>query len=177
MVLIQRAHRGSANGIVARGAERALGHRSQGRLVQDRLCGRRQMPPLGQQPRLKGRRPPDGDALEQVRAQTGQADGIGPGASGNDLHVDRGVTGQVQDHGISVDRSVTAQAAADLGQIPAKRPERVVGLGEEQRGKLAPSRRPFAQDQIGQDCPALLAAERVGLPGGAGGSAGEWRES
>ena len=73
----------------------------------------------------------------------------------------------MQHQGISVEGSVTAQAAADLGQIPAKRSERVVGFGEKQRGELAPSWRPFAQDQIGQDCPALLGSELVGLPGGA----------
>ena len=34
------------------------------------------------------------------------------------------------------------------------------------QANLAPSRQPFAQDQIGQNCPALAASEVVGIPVG-----------
>ncbi len=54
-------------------------------------------------------------------------------------------------------------ALPDLGQAPPQRAERVVRLGEEQRGELAARRRPLAEQQEGQHGPALAAA--VAVPG------------
>ena len=60
-------------------------------------------------------------------------------------------------------RAVVAQRPADLGQAPAQRPQRVVGLGEEQLGQPAPAGGPLGEQQVRQQRPALAAAQPVGL--------------
>ncbi len=53
------------------------------------------------------------------------------------------------------------EASPDLGQAPAQGAQRVVGLGEQQRGEPGPRRRPLGQQQESEQRPALAAAEPV----------------
>lgn len=60
-----------------------------------------------------------------------------------------------------LEHGVGPQPAAHLGQVPAQRAERVLGLVEEQLGQPAARRRSLGEQQVGQQRPALLAAEAV----------------
>ena len=64
-------------------------------------------------------------------------------------------------HRVTVDRSLVAQRAPDLGQAPAQGPDRIVSLGEQQRGELAAGCRALTQDEVRQQPPALVAPELV----------------
>ena len=104
MVLIERTHRGGADGIADSRLEGAARHRPQGGLVQDRLGRGGRAPLLGEQPRLEGRRALDRRALEQVGTQPGQADGILPGPLHHHLNVDDRAGREPQHHRVTVDR-------------------------------------------------------------------------
>jgi hypothetical protein len=163
VILVERAHRGGAGGIVDGRPERAAGHRPQGGLVQHRLGRGGRMPLLGEQPCLEGRPALDRHAVEQVRTQPGQADGGRPGLLHHHLDVHHRTRGEPEHDRVTVDRSLVAQRAPDLGQAPAQGPDRIVSLGEQQRGELAAGRRALTQDEVRQQPPALAAPEL--LPG------------
>ena len=93
-----------------------------------------------------------------------------------DPHVVAGHPGQrVTAQGLGV-----GEHSAELGERPAHRAQRVVGLGEEQLGQVAAGRRPIGQQEIGQHGPGLAAARRAhrstrrapGSAGPGGGSSG-----
>jgi hypothetical protein len=108
VVLVERAHRGGADGIVDGRLERAACHRPQGGLVQHRLGRGGRMPLLGEQPRLEGRPALDRHAVEQVRTQPGQADGSRPGPLHHHLHVYHRSRREPEHHRITVDRPLVA---------------------------------------------------------------------
>ena len=115
MVLVERAHRGGADGIADGRLEGAARHRAQGGLVQDRLGRGGRVPLLSEQPRLEGRRALDRHAFEQVRTQPGQADGIHPGPLHHHLNVNHRAGRELKHHRVTVDRRVVPQRAPDLG--------------------------------------------------------------
>ena len=164
VVLVERAHRGGTDGIADGRLERASRHRPQGGLVQDGLGRGGRVPLLGEQPRLEGRRVLDRHALEQVRAQPGQAHGIHPGPLDHHLDVYHRVRREPKRHRVTVDRSLFPQRAPDLSQAPPQRPGRVVGAGEQQGSELAAAGRALAEDQVRQQRPALAAPEPVDVP-------------
>src|SRR6476659_5851990 len=55
----------------------------------------------------------------------------------------------------AVQLPLVAQRAPDLGQAPAQGPDRIVSLGEQQRGELAAGCRALTQDEVRQQPPAL----------------------
>ncbi|HEU5384765.1 MAG TPA: hypothetical protein VFV73_02585 [Streptosporangiaceae bacterium] len=165
MVLVQRAHRGGADGVADGLLERPPRHRAQRGLVQDRLGRGRRAPLPGEQPGLEGGRAPDGGALEQVRSQPGQGDGVRPGPRGHHLDVDHRTGREREHHRVSVDGPAFAQRAPDLGQAPPQRPDGIVGPGEQQGSELAARGRVLAQDEVCQQAPALAAPELVHVLG------------
>ena len=72
------------------------------------------------------------------------------------------VRGQPQHDRVTLDRRCSPPSARRISDRPQRSaPQRVVGLGEQQRGQLAAGRRPLAEQQIGQQRPALAATDLV----------------
>ena len=161
VVLVQGAHCGRLDGEVARPLELTTGQQPQRRLVDDRLGRRREAPALGQQPRLERLRVGDGQPLEEVQAEPGEADRVVPVAVDEHVDVDRRPRRQGELDRVAVEPGCGPQAATHLREAPAQGPQRVVGLGEQQRGQPRPRRRPLRQEEEGQHRPALAAAEAV----------------
>ncbi len=137
MVLVERAHHGRADGQVAGPVEVAAGEQPERGLVQDRLGGGREPPSFGEQPGLEGLGVRDGEAVEQVLTEPGQADRGSPVAVHQQVDVEGRVGRKGDPHRVAVEDGRRAEGPADLGEAPPQRPERVVGLGEEERGEPA----------------------------------------
>jgi len=73
------------------------------------------------------------------------------------------VVGEGEHHRVALDGAVVGQRPPDLGQAPAQRPQRVVGLGEEQLGEPATAVGVLGEQEVGQQRPALATAQPVGL--------------
>ena len=83
-----------------------------------------------------------------------------------DIHGD--ACPELEQDRVAADGAVVAQAAPDFGENPPQGPDGIVGLGEEQLSELASGRRALVQQQVGQQRPALAAAELVPVSRGAG---------
>ena len=133
---------------------------AQGGLVQDRLGRGRQPPALGEQPGLERVGVPDADAVEQVGAQPGQLDGVAP-VPWTSTSTSRSPRRQGEATGSPSRTAVGPRARRISARLQRSAPQRVVRLGEQQRGQLAARRRALAEQQEGQERPALAAAVAV----------------
>ena len=136
---------------------------AQRRLVQDRLGRRGQPTSLRQQPGLEGRGVLDVEPVEEVGTEPGQGDGLPPVTVHQDVDVDGGPDGQREPYRIAVQRRTRSEPPPDLGQAPPECSQRVVGLGEQQRGEPAPCRWALCQQQEREDGPALATAVAVAV--------------
>ena len=161
VVLVERAHRGRAYGEAPRTVERPSGQQAHRSLVQDALGGGREATAFGEQPRLEGGRAAQRDAVEQLGVKADHLDGVRPGRAREDCDVHEGVLRESEDDGVSVEDGAVAETTPDLGEAPPQRPQRVVRLAEQQPRQLAPGRGCLAQQQVGQQCPALPAPKAV----------------
>ena len=161
MVLVERAHRGGTDGEAAGPIERTTRHQAQGSLVHDRFGSRGDTSPLGEQPRLERRCPPDDKTVEQLGTETDGLDGAGP-LPAEHVDVDSNVLREPQHHGIPFDGGVVTEAAADLRQAPPQRTQRVISLREQHPGQLAPRRAGLDEQEVGEQRPTLSAAETAG---------------
>ena len=121
-------------------------------LVED--CGRLAgvAPARHQQPRLERRARVELHVLEQLAA----------GGRRSLARVDHDVGCERQLDRVAGDRRRVAERAPQLGQVPAQRAERVVGIGEQQLRQPPPADRPFGQQQVGEQRPRLAPARRGG---------------
>ena len=163
VVLVERAHRPSPVPRSRAPVRVAARQPAERRLVQDRLGGGGQAAPLGRAARSR-----TAPAPRMVMPSSRSAPR--PGSSTRPPHAPwistsrrRARPASAAAHRVAVDVAVGAQRAADLGEAPPQRAQRVVGVGEQQRRELAPGRRPFAQQQVRQQRPALATAELVPL--------------
>ena len=144
--------------------QRAARHRPERGLVEDRLGRGGRWRCWASSHDLERRRGTERHAVQQVRAQPGQRDGVGPASpSSHDLDIDDRVRREPEHDGVALDDRARAETAPDLGQAPAQRPKRVVGLGEQQRGELAAASAAARSGQVGQQGPALAAPELVAV--------------
>lgn len=93
--------------------------------------------------------------------EPGERHGLHPGATSQHLDVDEGARGQPQAEGIPGELDRLAQSASDDREGPAKRPQRVVGLGEQQARHAFTGRWNLAPQEIGEQPPRLVAAQRL----------------
>jgi hypothetical protein len=164
VVLVERVHRHGAHRVRPGRVERAVRHRAERSLVQDRLRGRGDPSPLGQQPRLERRGTAHGKPVQQLPAEPGKADGRRPRAMGNERDIDDRAGRQSQDQRVAVQRTVHAEPTPDLRQAPPQCTQRIVSVREQQRRELAAGGRAVAQNEVRQDRPALAAADWYALP-------------
>ena len=90
-------------------------------------------------------------------AETGESDGLHPGAALEHVEVDERPRLQSQLERVSAELRVVAQPAAESGKRPPERSQRVVRLGEEEACEaLARRREPRAQE-VGEQAPRFVA--------------------
>ena len=115
--------------------------------------------PLHQQPRLerRARRQLQPSSRSSPTSSSGAGSVHSPAAPGD---VDGDVSPRTVTTGSPVSTSGRPSDAAQLGQGPAQRAERVVGVGEEQLGEVPAARRPLGEQQVGEQRPRLAAPRR-----------------
>ena len=130
-------------------------------LVED--CARHSgdMPTLVLEPELEAGARTEGEAIQKLVAETGEGDGLHPGAALEYVEVDERPRLQSQLERVSAELRVVAQPAAESGKRPSERSQRVVRLGEEEaREALARRREPRAQE-VGEQAPRFVAPWRL----------------
>ena len=93
MVLVQGTHGGRPHAEFAGSFELAARQVAECRLVEDGLSGRRQPTSLREQPGLEGSRVLSVQAVEQLRSETWEVDGVTPVAVGEDVDIHLGAGG------------------------------------------------------------------------------------
>ena len=104
-------------------------------LVEDGLGHPPHARALEPQPRVEGRRRRRVDALEQFAPEAGQVGGLGRHAVAQHANVDDGAGRQRQRQLTPAGDAVATEPAAQFGEVPAQRAERVGGVGEEELGE------------------------------------------
>ena len=169
VVLVQRAHRGGTYGETrapgralpapsAPGPPRAASPRPPPRPVGARRAATTRRPAHPGRPgRPAGRR--RGRPPRRRRAST----------VGEHVDVDDGALREPKDHRVAVERGAVAETAADLRQAPPQRPQRIVGLGEQQPGQLAPGRGRRLSNRYASSAQLFRLRRRYGADQGARG--------
>ena len=136
-VLVVRIQPHEVGGVVPGPGGVAAGKEGEGRLVQHGGRCPGDVAALVLEPVLEGRARAEGHAVEELVAQARQRGRFQPRALAEDLDVDEGALAERQPDGIAADLGVRAELAAERCEGRAERPERVVGLGEEQARRAA----------------------------------------
>ena len=131
--------------------EPPLGEQGDGALPQAALQSCRQPRLLDDQPGLEQRCGGDTEPIQQRTIHRQQRDGR---AVSNRQHIDLDRI-ETEHHGVTSQRGRIPDRAAQLGERPSKGPHRIVGLTEEQLGKMTTRHRPLHQRHIGQHRPRL----------------------
>ena len=127
-------------------------------LMEDRARHAGDVPALVLEPELEAGARTEGEAVQKLVAETGESDGLHPGAALEHVEVDERPGLQSQLERVSAELRVVAQPAAESGKRPPERSERVVRLGEEEACEaLARRREPRAQE-VGEQAPRFVAA-------------------
>ena len=126
-------------------------------LMEDRARHSGDMPTLVFEPELEAGARTEGEAVQKLVAETGEGDGLHPGAALEHVEVDERPRLESQLERVSAELRVVAQPAAESGKRPPERSERVVRLGEEEACEaLARRREPRAQE-VGEQAPRFVA--------------------
>ena len=148
-------------GELDRGSRVARRKRAERALAKDRLAQALEAAALAQQPRGEARARVDVHTLEQLASEPGELDRLARRAPHQDVDVDHRALGKAELHDVAAPHRVgAAEQTPELGQVPAQRARRVLGVGEQQVDELLPARRPAGQRQVGEQRPDLPAPRR-----------------
>ncbi len=160
-VLVQRVGGHHARRELDGRAGVARRERPQGALAQHRLAERLEPAALAEQPRGEPGARVHVHALEELAAEPGQLDRLERRPGHQHVDVDHRTLGEPELHHVAAPHRVrTAQQAPELGQVPAQRARRVLGVGEQELDQLRAGRLAFGQDEVGEQRPDLLAFGR-----------------
>ena len=163
VVLVERVDADQLGCVIGGAVRLVPGDTGKCGLVQQRLDGCRQVPPLAVQPQLEARAFRERHATEQVLAELGKLDDFDPAAAGEDVDVDERGRGQHQPQRVARHDGPPAENPAQLCQAPPQRGERVMGVRKEQAGQLLTRRRDRHPDEIGEQPPCLVASRLLHL--------------
>jgi hypothetical protein len=160
VVLIERVHghesRSERHAIIAA----ALGEPGMRGFVEDGLGLRLEVPALGGEPGFEGRARGEPDAFQELALEPRDLDRLQPAAGPDREDVDERVRRELEDERVSGQDLGASEQAADLGEVPAKGPQRVVGVGEQEPGELLAGRRPTRENEVREEAQRLLPAGR-----------------
>ena len=97
---------------------------------------------------------------EQLVAESRQRDCLDPRAALEHLDVDHGANRRAQLDWITAELHAGPEGAAQLGQCPAQRAQRVVSAVEEHRRQARPAHRRTLEDEHREQSPALASPHR-----------------
>ena len=153
-VLVELVVRERAGG-EARAVERAAGgQRGVGGVVEERLAGAGEPAPLDQQPGLEHR---PGVGLDPLQELAAGEPGVGV-VVGDRVDVDARARREAERQRVAGERLGRAERAAELGQRPAQRAERVLGAAEGELRQAGARHRPVRQREVREHRPGLAAA-------------------
>jgi hypothetical protein len=141
----------------------AVGQQRHRGLPQPRLHEGRHPVPRHQQPRLELETRRQVYALQQLPVGKHE-EPLRRGFAGHREHVDDDARGGRGGHRVAGDLHRAGQGAAQLGQCPAQRPQRVVGVGEQQLGEVLAAGWALGQQQVAEQRPRLAATRQPDRP-------------
>jgi hypothetical protein len=160
VVLIERVHghepRSERDGILAP----ALGEPGMCGFVEDGFGLRLEVPASGGEPGFEGRARGEPDAFQKLALESRDLDRLQPAAGPDREDVDERLRRELEDEGVAGQDLGASEQAADLGEVPAKSPQRVVGVREQEPGELLAGRRPTRENEVREEAPDLLPAGR-----------------
>ncbi len=159
-VLVERVDRDEARGVVGGGVGRGGGEARARGLGEHGLGGGLQVAALVRQPHVERRARREVHALEEVAPEARRAGGVGPVAGEDGVDVDVRARRQGERDRRPAQRTRQPEQAAQLAEVPAQGAERVVCVGEQQRGEALARHRPALRQQMGEERPGLAPPRR-----------------
>ena len=154
-VLVERVDRDEARGVVCGGVGRGGGEARARGLGEHGLGGGLQVAALVRQPHVERRARREVHALEEVAPEARRAGGVGPVAGEDGVDVDERAGRKRKRDRRSAEHARQPEQAAQFAEVPAQRAERVVGVGEQERGEALAGHRPALREQMGEERPGL----------------------
>ena len=118
------------------------------------------MAALVRQPHVERRARREVHALQEVAPEPRRAGGVGPVAGQDRVDVDERAGRQGERDRRPAQRVRQPEQAPQLAEVPAQGAERVVGVGEQQRGEALARHRPALREEVREERPGLAPPRR-----------------